>query len=215
ISRNGEGIPKKTDAGGNLHAEPEIKGRNLRAFFGDGKPDPGLDIIVRADRVKDQMSVSQPGTVLLRGSSAQDRHVFADGLVPPARQYDPPLRELRQARPTLPDKNAPSYAMDARSECPPEPTEHSPGNLMDHPAAPSCGLPVIFRPGRNSAELDRRSRAGLRLSRRTARPVGSRRSAAVSAGAILTRVADRCQPSRPGPVAGPARCRRPGGRKNR
>ena len=50
------------------------------------------------------------------------------------------------------------------------------------------------------AELDRWSRTGLRSSRRIVRPAGSRRSAAVSAGVILTRVADRCQPPRSGPA---------------
>src|SRR4051812_14094306 len=56
IGRNGERVPKETDTGGNVHTEPKIKRRNLRTTFGDGKPDPGLDIIVRANRIKDPVS---------------------------------------------------------------------------------------------------------------------------------------------------------------
>src|SRR3954451_7787891 len=62
IDRNGEGAPEKTVAGRDLHADPKIKRRNLRTAFGDGKPDPGLDIIIWANGVKDPMPAPQPSS---------------------------------------------------------------------------------------------------------------------------------------------------------
>ena len=57
VGWNGEGVPEESEAGGDLHTGPKIKRRNLRTAFGDGKPDPGLDIIVWAHGIKDPMSV--------------------------------------------------------------------------------------------------------------------------------------------------------------
>jgi hypothetical protein len=54
---NREGVPEEGEAGGYLHTGPKIKRRNPRIAFGDGKPDPGLDIIVWANGIKDPMSV--------------------------------------------------------------------------------------------------------------------------------------------------------------
>src|SRR4051812_49263118 len=88
------------------------------------------------------MSVPQQSAIVTHGISAQHRHMFADGLIAPARQDDPSLLERWQSGLTLPDEKAPCYMIDLISEPPPEPTDHTPGNLMDHPVAPSRSLPV-------------------------------------------------------------------------
>jgi len=57
IGWNGEGVPEETSARGDSHINPKIKRRYLRTAFGDGKPDPGLDIIVWANDIEDPMSI--------------------------------------------------------------------------------------------------------------------------------------------------------------
>src|SRR4051794_14848946 len=96
IGRNGEGAPEETDAGRDLHTDPKIKRRNLRTAFGDGKPDPGLNIIIWPNGIQAPIPPPYPGSILIRGISTQTRQTFANGLLVPARQYDPSVRELRQ-----------------------------------------------------------------------------------------------------------------------
>jgi hypothetical protein len=146
ICGNREGVPQETDTGRDLHVDLKIKGRDLRTGIGDGKPDPRLNFIVRANGIKGPMPGGEPTAVAIDRRTAQGRHTFANALIPFTRQNDPTLRELRRFGWAPPDEEAPGSATNLISECPVQPTKIPSEPVHNHPISFSRGPPPATKP---------------------------------------------------------------------